>query len=68
MNDAPKKPKPPTELDLARAENVGLKIQVSTLEADLRMRDNEIVHLRKPKLHKLDPTATDRFRRPFRGR
>lgn len=49
--------------DLLR-ENAELKIRISTLEADLRLRDSEIQRLRKPKPRTLDKAATDMFRRP----
>lgn len=54
--------------EILRDENVALRIRVSTLESDVRLKDQEIAYLRRPKLGKRDPTAADAFQRPYRGR
>ncbi len=50
------------EAELARKN-----ARITELETELRVRDEQMRHLTKPKPAKLDPAATDRFRRPFRG-
>lgn len=64
----PKAEKPTDKLDPVREENIALKLRVSSLESDLRLRDAEIAHLRKFKPATRSTTATDRFQRPIRRR
>lgn len=59
-------PKSKEEMQL-EAENLRLNSRVSQLESDVRVRDEELRFARRPKRPQLDPKATDRFRRPFRG-
>lgn len=56
-----------TEL-LLEAELAAARARIRDLEIDVRVRDEHVRQLSKPKPAKLDPNATDRFRRPFRGR
>ncbi len=49
------------------AEVARLKGRITELEIDVKVRDEQVRHLSKPKPVKLDPAAPDRFRRPFRG-
>lgn len=59
-------PKSREEMQL-EAENLRLRSRVSDLEADVRVRDEELRYARRVKRPALDPDAKDRFRRPFRG-
>ncbi len=65
MADAPKAQTKPNEIDTLRAENVALHARVNSLEADVRLRDQTIARLSRPKPQPLDPNATDKFRRPL---
>jgi hypothetical protein len=70
MSDDLRKP-PPTELDLLRAENTVLKIKVSGLEADVRLKDQEITHLRfqrRKMVADRQVDAVDKFRRTLGSR
>lgn len=59
-------PKSKREIEL-EAEVLRLQSTISDLRADIRVRDEELRYARRPKRPPLDPSATDRFRRPFRG-
>lgn len=67
MADEEDKPKPPTYEEL-EAEVAVLRATVARLSGELGKRNEEIAGLRKaPRASlKLDPKATDRFRRPIR--
>ena len=66
----------PKSLDELQAENAALRERVTllqesvgSLQAAIAARDAEIFRLRnpKPKARVLDPRATDKFARPWRG-
>jgi hypothetical protein len=52
---------------ILEAEVARCRARITELEIDVKVRDEQIRHLTKPKLPKLDPEATDKFKRPFRG-
>lgn len=64
-DDDDDKTKPPT-YDEQEAEIIVLRATVARLSGEVAKRDEQIASLRKtPKVGlKLDPKATDRFRRP----
>ena len=65
--DAPKRE--PTPLEIAEAQITALKIKVSTLEADVRLRDQQIEALQR-RAAPITPRSAvhpSAFMRPFRG-
>lgn len=65
MADEPKKPE--DEIAALKIQLATANVRIAELEGTIRVRDEEIRFLRRPKPHKLDPAARDSFQRPFRG-